>query len=274
MLSELDKECERRCSLQCHADAPKLSGELGLGQDFHEKPCRHLGTCVCGTSKRAAVTWMRSNVVSLFKPFFRVRRAQRQAPGGPEKQKGEKPVPRLLMEQGMLVFKFTSCRLEDVADCLPLPDVQGNWEQAANALVSNSDIATLRNAFDRPKHVDESVWFHVSYANYRDWTFSFLHLEEDAACSGRTDNGDLLTVLRVPPAAVFRRDVVAFQTHLNLRTAWKAAVYVIHSDSESLTSLDMAPDIVEVKRLQTIPELCVWKVSLWLFGERVLDSRF
>ena len=261
LLGELDKDLEDRCSLKCHADAPKLVGERGLSQDFREKPCRHLGICVCGCGKNAPVTWMQSNVVALFKPFFRVRPAPKQAPGGPQKQKGQKPVPRLLMEQGMLVFRFTSARPEEAAECLPLPDTMCNWEQTAEALVSKSDVATLRNAFDRPRHVDETIWFHISFANYRDWTFSFLHLEEDSTRAARADNGDMLTVLQVPPEAVFRRDIAAFQRHLNLRAAWKATVYVIHSDSAALTSLDMAPDIVEVKRLQTIPELCIWKAK-------------
>ena len=242
--------------LQC--DAPSLSG-ANRGLDFHEQECCKVAECVCG--KHVTAQRIQANLVSLFRPFLRVKPAAKAKPDSGAQgskavvQKGKKPVPRLFMEQGLVVFKFTKLPPERRP---PIPDTSCGWDQVCQEPPGPGAIADDAGEGVGQPHVDENIWVHVSYGNYRDWCFSFLFLDEQPE-SQVTQDGRQLTVLRVPEPSVFLRDIVAFKQRFDLNCAWKAAMYVIFVDDSSLAPMDMAPDVVEVLQLASVPELLVWK---------------
>ena len=257
LMKELQEATEARCSMRLHCDAPSLSGTHAQ-LDFHETDCCKFAECLCG--KNAVAKRMHANLVSLFRPFLRVKpvpKAKAQSgPGAPKvPQKGKKPVPRLFMEQGLAVFKFTKMRPEnDAAD----PRADAGWEQVCERALGIEALQDLPE--DQEVFVQETLWVHVSYANYRDWHFTFLCLEEDPDTAANfTANGQPLTVLRVPEPCLFLKDMVAFKKKFDLAYAWKAAMHVVFIDDQLLAPVEMAPAVVEVLRLASVPELQVWK---------------
>ena len=250
VLQQLEVDVANRTLVRIHAEAPKLSDTGPDEARFQLKPCYGYGVCICGDCVLAKR--FHSNLVAFFRPYLRVTREPH--PKGAAKAKAKKPVPRLLMEQGMFVFKFQSMPLET-----EVPDVSSSWEQICDSLVHGSEIAVvpLQSLFEPTPHESKTIWAHVSFVNYRDWTFSFSFLEE--AGEATTDSGQKLTVLKVPNQAQFETDVAAFKTLFDLKPCWIVSAYVIYADAEILPDMDMAPDVVEVTRLMSIPELRLWK---------------
>ncbi|CAE7686360.1 unnamed protein product [Symbiodinium sp. CCMP2592] len=261
LLKELVEVTQSQSAMRLHCDAPSLSG-VHRGLDFHEQECCKVAECVCG--KHVNAQRIHANLVSLFRPFLRVKPAAKAKPDAdsarqgskPAVQKGKKPVPRLFMEQGLLVFKFTKLPPEGQ---MPSVDTSAGWDTVCQEPLADADQDSGQGV--EQSHVDESIWVHVSYANFRDWHFSFLLLDEQPESQGTTD-GRQLTVLRVPEPSIFLRDTVAFKQRFDLKFAWKAAMYIIFVDDSELAPLDMAPEVVEVLRLASVPELLVWKATV------------
>ena len=266
VLAELEDEMEQRTSMRKHADAPSLCNESG---SFQLAPCHEAGFCLCGDGDAGSAVHFRSNLVALFRPFLRAvleKQSGRHAgPVSQQKRKAKKPVPRQLMEQGMFVFKFTS---EEAESSLVRPDLSQNWEQICDELARDVQLAVLpRGACfaATPPPVCKTVWAHVSFANYRDWKFTFLLLEElpesERQQSLTMQHRSDLIALKVSDAG-FHRDLSVF-AKLGLDCSWKAAAHAIFVDDEGLCDMDMTPDIVEVSRLKSIPELQIWKARVY-----------
>ncbi|CAE7232545.1 unnamed protein product, partial [Symbiodinium sp. CCMP2456] len=259
---ELLEHAQGRATMRLHEDAPHLGAVRS--DDFQEKTCCKFAECLCGENIAAAR--FHANFIALFRPFLRTRliaksaAAKAKASSQPGGKKSMKPVPRQLMEQGFLVIKFTKLPPEKAA---VRPDVSVNWEQVSEEHLGALQIEATRHPFDDvPPHVEEAIWAHVGFAHYRDWHLTLMLLQEDNSTSAFTESGEPLTVLQVPETPVFLNDTVAFKRYFDLESSWKASFHVIYVNDEMLSEMEVAPCVIEVLRLASVPELVVWKACV------------
>lgn len=240
---------DARTDMRLHKDAPKLLPvDNNLG--FSLAPCHAAGVCICADG--GMLSRLRQNMVELLRPALRVQ----QQKAGTEKTKSKKPAARLLMEQAMLVFKFESA---PTATAHVLPDPNCNWEQVSREVAGDLQIAPVS---DLGTFAKKTLWAHVPYGHFRDWKFTFLFLEETGQGEKRCSRtGQALTELRVPVHAEFLTDVVAFQQKFDLDCAWQMSLRVIYLDDEQLPLFDTSPDVVEVMRQSTVPDMWIWKAQ-------------
>ena len=247
---------EKHCEIRGADDSLPVPGD-----DLkHAAPlCQKCRTCVC--SGVGAEAWhFHANMTSLLKPFLVVKRNKK---GETRAKKERTPPARSLLEQGMLVLELTP----STSGFSPAPCAQLRYSGifahvgwgvvAAVDCEAEQEQAVLQDAGGASAAGPPGPrWFHISFCNFRTWTFALLELEK-AAEQPFPDK----IVLRVPDEPQFRTGYRCFKECIDFNWPWKCNLHVIWQDNEPLIRQDRAPEIVEVCAFGAVPEFRLWKAS-------------
>ncbi|CAE7684555.1 unnamed protein product [Symbiodinium sp. CCMP2592] len=235
--------------------------------------CLEQGTCIC----KSFVWHYHCKFIALMcKPHFLPKREARKQstaaaaaeapkaspqPAGPSagsapsqpkpKKKAVKTPHRVLAEQGFLVVRVSACkgRVTRHADN---PWVQLAAKRAGHSAelpaITDGGVAAGQEQEDQ---LEQSLWFHLGFMNYRTWQCTVTPLNYS-----HSDDEGVHLYAQDPLGCCLHLDFV--KQNQDLKAAWVAQYYTVHSTGATLAPADMLPAHVIVRTYKGLPPLKVW----------------
>ena len=238
--------------------------------------CSALGFCICQPGPGQNAHRFHANLVSLFRPFWRVKANKKKKSDGSRHADAEKPEAqkknpksraRLLLEDCFLVLRLSRGQLVKRREAPGLRDL--GWDdvevpaaggrQSAPALQAPPGLVRKQlSGAPRPTPY-ETLWYHIGFCNYTTYNFSVTKLHvEGIPDEGLPQHAQRL-VVRDPAETDYC--LKAFRRDLDFEHEWTAEFYMLYADRRVVVPEEMRGSVVEVVPCSLLPQLMVWKAN-------------
>jgi hypothetical protein len=213
---------------------------------FQPALCHRFGVCVCSGPGEQAYHFNR-NLVFWLRRYTYARRKKKTDP------KPKQPPARALLDKAFVVIKLSTRVGRDSNsddDLQSAADLADGWGELA--------IQCLGNCLPAEEETSHDVWLHFSYVNFS--TFDFTVLQLHSVGEPSADGRQAVAVADEP---VFGTAVEMFSKVIDFDKIWIASWYTIKSDDHLLTSVEMAPNSLQLLPMKEsdLPGGALWRGS-------------
>ena len=263
--THLDATWDARHLLYAHAQR-ELIKDSDLQAVKRPSKCCTLGMCVCA-GRGLQADHFADKLKFHLSALARVKRRRRDKI---TKQFKEPPHPKPRLRQLLDAAKLVLCLAQQVHETPDFgPPQQINWQVVGHEVASGRLQVTRSAQFEvePPEHGLSTIWFHVGFINYSNWSFSGLPVFRQGPMECDRPDRLILHVSDNPgEKPSFKTDLELLMKHVEFSNEWCLHFYEIIEPCEHLILEDMTPNQVLVQRLH-LPEvteasLLVWKGAL------------